>query len=72
MVRAIGLLERLVAAGMVVLAGEVFRRWERHRRLAIPRAQVGSSGRPGPSYRPRAYPSGAPAAVGWQTGRAIV
>jgi hypothetical protein len=54
------LLERLAAAGMVVLAGEVFRRWERHRHLAIPRVQVGPSGRPGPFYRPSGYPAGRP------------
>src|SRR5262249_40516927 len=56
----LGMLEVLVGAGMVVLASEVFRRWEGRRRLAIPRAQAGSSGRPGPFYRPRAYPFGRP------------
>ena len=52
-------LEMLAAAGMVVLACEVIRRWERRRQLAIPRVQVGPSGRPGPFYRPRGYPFGA-------------
>jgi hypothetical protein len=55
-----GVPELLFAAGMVGLAGEVFRRWASRRRLAIPRAQAGSSGRPGPFYRPRAYPFGRP------------
>jgi hypothetical protein len=50
--------EMLIAAGMVVLASDLFRRWERRRRLTLPRAQSGSSGRPGPFYRPRASPFG--------------
>jgi hypothetical protein len=56
--RQSSMLEMLVATGMVVLASEVFRRWERRRRLDMPRGRVGSSGRPGPFYRPRAYPFG--------------
>jgi hypothetical protein len=52
-----GIPEMLFAAGMVGLAGEVYRR-ERRRRLAIPRTQAGSSGRPGPFYRPRAHSFG--------------
>jgi hypothetical protein len=54
----IGTLEMLAAAGMVALACEVLRRWERRRQLAIPRVQVGSYGRPGPFYRPRGCPFG--------------
>jgi hypothetical protein len=56
----LGTHEMLVAAGMVALAGEVFRRWERRRRLAIPPTRAGASGRPGPFYRPKADPFGRP------------
>jgi hypothetical protein len=52
--------EILFAAGMAGVAAEVCRRWERRRRLAIPRAHAGFSGRPGPFYRPKAYPFGRP------------
>ena len=60
-----GMLEGLVGAGLAVLAGEVFRRWGCRRRVAIPRTEVGFSGRPGPFYRPRADPIGRPGLVGW-------
>jgi hypothetical protein len=49
-----GTTELLVAAGVVVVASDAVRRWERRRRLALPRAYSGSSGRPGPFYRTRA------------------
>jgi hypothetical protein len=53
-----GTVELLLEAGMVVLACEVIGRWERRRRLANPRVQIGSSSRPGPFYRPMTYPFG--------------
>jgi hypothetical protein len=56
----LGTTEMLIAAGIVVLAGDAIRRWERRRRLTLPRAQSGLSGRPGPFYRPRACPFGRP------------
>ena len=58
----LGTNETLIVAGMLVLAGEVLRRWERRQRLVLPRAQSGFSGRPGPFYRPRACPFGRPGA----------
>jgi hypothetical protein len=52
--------EILIVAGMVVLAGEMFRRWERRQQVTLPQAQSRLSGRPGPFYRPRACPFGRP------------
>ena len=59
-----GTLEMLLSAGMVVLACEVVRRWERRRQLGNPRAQIGASRRPGPAYRPRGCPFGRPGPSG--------
>ncbi len=51
----ISTLEMLLAAGMVAVAGDVIRRWERSRQLANSQAPMGSSSRPSPFYRARGY-----------------
>jgi hypothetical protein len=53
-----GTLEMLLSAGMLALACEVIRRWDRRRQDVTSRSPIGSSRRPGPFYRPRAFPSG--------------
>jgi hypothetical protein len=53
-----GTLEMLLSAGMLVLACEVIRRWDRLRQEANSRGTIGSSRRPGPFYRPKACPFG--------------
>jgi hypothetical protein len=67
----LGMTEMLVAAGMLVLAADAFRRWERRQRLTLPRAQSGSSGRPGPFYRPNASPFGR-RGTGWMVDRPAI
>jgi hypothetical protein len=54
--KQIGTLEMLLAAGLVGLACELARRWERRRRLTNPHTQFGCSNRPGPFYRRKACP----------------
>jgi hypothetical protein len=53
-------LELLVATGVLVVVGEVYRRWRCGQQGPMVRARVGSSGRPGPLYRLGAHPSRRP------------
>jgi hypothetical protein len=68
----IGTAELLLTAGMVGLACELSRRWERRRQLAKPHTQFGASSRPGPFYRRRACPFARPGSSTFASGPAIL
>jgi hypothetical protein len=52
----VGALEMLLAAGMVGMACELIRRWERRSQLMNAHTRLGRSSLPGPFYRRRACP----------------